>query len=102
MHTPFFKRWLFAGNILLSAVSFIQTARAGDSVPLGLFTDQTDVGKPSTLGAGSGAFDAAKGVYTITGGGENMWAAADHFHYVYKKMSGDITLAATIEFVGTA
>ena len=30
-----------------------------------------------------------------------MWAPADHFHYVWKKMSGDVMLKATVEFVGT-
>ena len=30
-----------------------------------------------------------------------MWAAADHFHYVWKKVSGDVALEATIEFVGS-
>jgi TolB protein len=74
------------------------TAHAAD---LRLFTDQCDVGKPSTLGPGSLSFDAGKKTYAITGGGENMWAAADHFHFVYKKMTGDVTLAANIDFVGT-
>ena len=27
-----------------------------------------------------------------------MWATADHFHYVYKKLSGDVALEATIAF----
>src|SRR3954470_10560866 len=69
------------------------TTRAGE---LGLFTDQSEVGKPSTLGPGSATFDPAKKLYTVTGGGENMWASADHFHFVYKKLSGDVTLTATI------
>ena len=29
-----------------------------------------------------------------------MWAAADHFHYVWKKVSGDVLLDATVEFAG--
>jgi hypothetical protein len=69
--------------------------------PLGLFEGATDVGLPSTIGPGTAAYDAARRVYTITGGGENMWARADHFHYVWKKMSGDVTLTADIDFVGT-
>jgi TolB protein len=69
---------------------------------LGAFTSSQDVGKPSTIGAGSASHDAAKNTYTISGGGENVWGTADHMHYVWKKMSGDVTLAATIDFVGTA
>ena len=70
--------------------------------PLGIFTDTADIGTPSTIGAGSARFDAGTSVYTISGGGENMWAAADHFRYVWKKVSGDITLEATIDFAGSA
>ena len=66
--------------------------------PLGMFTGHTDVGKPSTIGAGTAAYDPAKKAYTIAGGGENMWAAADHFQYVWKKVSGDVTLESTIAF----
>lgn len=91
-----FARCFFA--IVIIFASICSTARADD---FGLFTDQSDVGKPSTLGPGSLSFNSGKKVYTITGGGENVWAAADHFHYVYKKLTGDITLSATIDFVGT-
>ena len=84
--------------IILIAICFSPPDRGAD---LGLFSDHSDVGKPSTIGAGSLAFDAEKKTYTITGGGENMWAAADHFHFVYTKMTGDITLSANIDFVGT-
>jgi hypothetical protein len=70
--------------------------------PIGAFTDQTDIGTPSTMGAGSARYDEASATYTIVGGGENMWAAADHFHYVWKKVSGDVALTATIRFAATA
>ena len=66
---------------------------------LGVFTDHSDVGTPSTIGPGSATYDAASKAYTIAGGGENMWAAADHFHYVWKKVSGDVTIEATLGFV---
>ena len=68
---------------------------------LGLFSGSGDVGIPSTIGAGSAVYDAARKTYTVSGGGENMWAAADHFQYVWKKVSGDVMLEATIEFTGT-
>jgi TolB protein len=76
-------------------------ARSGAAPDLGIFTDTSEVGTPSTIGAGSARFDPASGVYTIAGGGENMWAAADHFRYVWKKIAGDVTLDATIAFVAT-
>jgi hypothetical protein len=69
--------------------------------PLGIFTGHTDIGKPSTIGAGTATYDAARQAYTIAGGGENMWAAADHFHYVWKKVSGDVTLESALAFAGS-
>ena len=66
--------------------------------PLGIFTDHGDVGKPSTIGPGSASYDLKTTTYTIAGGGENMWTTADHFYYVYKKLSGDVALEATIAF----
>jgi TolB protein len=59
---------------------------------VGIFANHGDVGKPSTIGPGSVIYDAATGTYTVTGGGENMWGTADHFHYVWIKVSGDVTL----------
>ena len=44
-------------------------------------------------------YDPAKQSYTISGSGENMWFAADAFQFVWKKMSGDVTLTADISFL---
>ena len=62
--------------------------------PIGDFDDQGDVG--SVLHPGSAQFDGNQ--YVITGNGENMWFATDAFHFVWKKMSGDIALEASIRF----
>ncbi len=68
---------------------------------LGTFTGHGDVGIPSVIGPGSAVYDAASATYTITGGGENMWGTADHFHFVWVKVSGDVALEADVAFVGT-
>lgn len=68
---------------------------------LGAFTGSADVGTASSIGPGSATFDPAARIYTISGGGENMWGTADHFHYLWKKVSGDLRLAATVAFTGT-
>jgi hypothetical protein len=47
-------------------------------------------------------YDAAKGEYRITGAGANMWGATDAFYFVWKKVSGDVTLTADIQWVGTS
>lgn len=67
--------------------------------PVGLFDSHADVG--TVLHPGSVEYDAAKKSYRIQGSGENIWAAADAFQFVWKKVSGDITLAADISFTGS-
>ena len=69
---------------------------------IGIFSGHGDIGKPSRIGPGSVTYDAATGTYTVTGGGENMWGTADHFQYVWVKVSGDVALEATVELVGTS
>src|ERR1700691_4183003 len=66
---------------------------------LGIFEDHADVG--TILHTGSVEYDTAKRTYTIAGSGENMWFAADAFQFVWKKVSGDVTLTADISFLTT-
>ena len=66
---------------------------------LGAFAAHEDVG--TVLHAGSLEYDAAKGTYTIAGSGENIWFGKDAYQFVWKKMSGDVSLAADISFIGT-
>jgi TolB protein len=67
--------------------------------PLGLFEGHSDVG--AVLRPGSVQFSAARNTYTIEGSGENMWEGTDEFQFVWKKVTGDVTLAADIAFTGT-
>jgi len=70
---------------------------AQNAQPVGMFEGHNDVG--TVLHPGAVEFDAAKQTYTISGSGENMWFAADAFQFVWKKMSGDVTLTADISFL---
>jgi hypothetical protein len=63
----------------------------------GIFEGHSDVGQ--VLHPGSVDYDKSKQSYTITGSGENMWSVADAFQFVWKKMSGDVTLTADISFL---
>jgi TolB protein len=63
---------------------------------LGIFEDHSDIG--TVLHPGSATFDAAKGTYTLTGSGENMWSTQDAFQFAWKKVSGDVELTANISF----
>jgi hypothetical protein len=60
--------------------------------PIGIFENQTGVGGP--LVPGSASFDA--GTYTITAAGYNIWYQRDEFHFLWKKMTGDVSLAASV------
>lgn len=75
-----------AASILLCAAAF------------GLFDSHCDIG--ITPKAGEAAYDPTTSEYRITGGGANMWFKTDAFQFVYKQISGDVTLTADIRFVG--
>jgi hypothetical protein len=64
--------------------------------PIGIFEGQSDIG--SALVPGSASYDAAGGQYTINSAGYNVWYTRDEFRYLWKKMSGDVSLAADITF----
>ena len=64
--------------------------------PIGIFDGQSDVG--SALVPGSASFDASTGRYTVNSAGYNVWYTRDEFRYLWKRMSGDVSLAATIDF----
>jgi len=50
----------------------------------------TDVGKPALAGSTKLTTDTKGGyVYTIIGGGSDIWNTADSFHYAYFKITGD-------------
>ncbi len=86
--------------LALAGFSFIAANAQTNSANLGLFTDDTDIGTPRH--AGSAQYDPAQQSYTVGGGGVNMWFTNDGCHMVWKKVSGDVTLAANINFVGTS
>ena len=48
--------------------------------------------------AGNASYDAGTQQYTIKSAGYNIWYTRDEFHYLWKKMSVDVSLAADIAF----
>jgi hypothetical protein len=76
---------------LLTVAAFAQTN-------LGTFTNSGDVGAPAHKG--SAEFDATSGQYRITGSGANIWDKQDQFQYVWKEMTGNFTVTATMQFLG--
>jgi TolB protein len=68
--------------------------------PVGLFEDHRDIGNVVTQYPGNAEYDKAKGTYTVSGSGENMWFSADAFQFAWKQASGDVEVAADISFLG--
>ena len=64
--------------------------------PIGIFEGQSDVG--SALVSGSASFDASTGKYTIHSAGYNIWYTRDEFRYLWRRMSGDVSLASDIDY----
>ncbi len=64
--------------------------------PIGVFQGQSDIG--SALVAGDASYDAGAKQYTINSAGYNIWYFRDEFRYLWKKMSGDASLAADVTF----
>lgn len=62
----------------------------------GPLPESGDVGRTGL--AGRAQYDAAAAAYRITGAGANIWAAEDSFHFAWKKVSGDVTITAAIEW----
>ena len=75
---------------LLSVSAF---AQSGD---LGIFSNSGDVGGPAI----KGSVEFSNGQYRISGSGANIWAKQDQFQYVWREMTGNFTITATMHFVG--
>jgi hypothetical protein len=90
-------------KIRLLAAAFVaglamQPLALSAAEPVGAFEDHGDVGINPRKG--SVEFDPAVPTYKITGGGANMWADIDAFHFVWKKISGDVAITADVELLG--
>jgi TolB protein len=90
---PFF----FAAAVaLVAGMAPAGPARAAEGSERGEFEGATEVGEVHA--PGSEKFDAQKREYRITGAGQNMWAARDGFHYLWRKASGDLILTSAVRF----
>jgi hypothetical protein len=64
--------------------------------PIGIFDGQSDIG--SAVVPGSATYDVGAKQYTIHSAGYNVWYTRDEFRFLWKKLSGDVSLAADITF----
>lgn len=91
--------WALPGSATHTQVSppqeFHRPPRTANE-PIGIFEAQTDVG--AAVINGSSTYDAATKQYSITSAGYNIWYVRDEFRFLWKKMKGDISLAADTSF----
>jgi hypothetical protein len=66
------------------------------NAPIGIFDGQSDVG--SAVVPGSASFDVASGRYTVHSAGYNIWYNRDEFRFLWKRVSGDVSIAADVSF----
>jgi len=65
---------------------------------VGLFSTPSDIGVVRHQGRST--YDDAAKSYTLSGSGANMWFASDAFHFVWKRIEGDVDIAADVRFPG--
>jgi hypothetical protein len=64
--------------------------------PIGVFQGQSDIG--GAVVPGSASYDPATQQYNIQSAGYNIWYSRDEFRFLWKKMSGDVSMAADVSF----
>jgi hypothetical protein len=96
---PVVPDWAYPGSPthvqVAPPLDFHRPSRNFDA-PIGIFQGQSDIG--SALVAGSAAYDARTKQYTIQSAGYNIWYTRDEFRFLWKKMSGDVSLAADVAY----
>lgn len=80
---------LCAGSLMASSLR---------AAPDEAFAPGVDVGKVELPGSAKVLPDKAG--YRITGSGDNIWAKTDAFHFVARKVSGDLVFSMDVEWVG--
>ena len=83
---------------IVAALGAALAAPASAQSAVGYFEGSGDVGAPAL--AGSTTYDAKAQVYTIVGGGTNMWATRDEFQFAWRKLTGDFIVRTHAALVG--
>jgi TolB protein len=96
---------MFKDKILprgLACILFLSLVKntCGQATSNGIFSRSVDVGRPAM--SGSTRFDPGNATYTISGGGKDIWSTNDEFHFVWKQVSGDVSLSASIRFISAS
>ncbi|MCU1330929.1 MAG: Periplasmic component of the Tol biopolymer transport system-like protein [Bryobacterales bacterium] len=84
-------------RLLVAALSGMLALTAQTPViDRGIFTDEAAVGNA----AGGSVAVSPNREYHVSGGGADVWGTSDDFHFVWKKLTGDVTFTADVRFEG--
>jgi TolB protein len=88
--------WCLPAAFILTCCFSLQLSAQSKAKALGMFEGQSDIGK--VVPAGTLAYSPSASTYTVSAAGWDLWSTNDGFHYVWKKLSGDLSLTADIDF----
>ena len=75
-----------------SSAGVYESVTAGGSSSLPSPWADSDVGSPATAGSAS----YANGVFTVNGGGADIWGGTDQFNYVSQPLTGNASIVARV------
>jgi len=85
-------------TIMMFVASLMLICCSTQQNKIGIFEGSSDVGNPQLKGSMS--YNPSSEVYTLTGGGTNMWADNDEFFMAWKEIDGDFSISAKVAFEG--
>lgn len=89
----FSRRWLPSFVLIAGLTPGLGAAQHAPDASQAAFSQSIDIGKAQP---GASIYEAATQSYRLSGGGDDVWGAADDFRFAYTPMSGDVTIAADI------
>ncbi len=84
--------------VLFLFLTWMSNAGISQTLLEGIFPHAGDVGEVKL--AGECHYDGQRQEYRIRGSGANMWDKSDAFHWVWRKVSGDVSLRTDVSWIG--
>lgn len=87
---------LLTCGITVSLLScwLVPDANAQTTMTNTVFTNTLDIGSPAISGTTS--YNSDTGVYTVSGGGSDIWYSSDQFRFVYVRITGDCDIRGRV------
>jgi regulation of enolase protein 1 (concanavalin A-like superfamily) len=81
-----------ASTLATATFTDVQTSTAPATSALPAPWTNRDIGSPALAGLAS----AAGGTFSVSAGGNDIWALSDQFHFVYQPLQGDVEVIARV------